>query len=271
MALFCRMLILIATLASSVVLYADDDIVTMQLEKALVSYDEAYDIYIKSVTTWFDRRESEARSRGDKTLVDQISEERQEFTAKNIQPKTLPRTIKNRLATVKRNTELAYKAAIKEYTKAGRDEEASATEKELIEFEKGRTIPEDAIQFQGKFYKIIDSPTGWQNAKTICQEKGGHLAIIRNSDENEFLVQQLEKANIDSAWVGASDEKTEGEWVWIDGSKVVDFSNWGGKEPNDFGGEDYLCIVSYIKGQSGWRAKWSDQGSQSKCFVCQWD
>ena len=102
--------------------FAGDDISHQKLQKALATYDQAEEKYRIDVTAWLDKRETEARSRGDKGVVDQIALERDAFTTKSIQPKTLPRTIGNQFVTVKRNMVFAYKAAIKEYTKAGRDE-----------------------------------------------------------------------------------------------------------------------------------------------------
>lgn len=277
MAPMLRLLLLSTAFTFSNMSNAEDDISYLKLQKALAAFDLAEEKYRNDVTAWLDKRETEARKRGDKGLVDQITIERDAFTTKSIQPKTLPRTIGNQFATAKRNMEFAYKAAIKDHTKAGRDEEATATEKELDRFVRGRNIPEDAIQFQGRWYKVFDTPVVWNVAKEKCDELGGHLAIIQSSDENEFLVRQLEQLKMESAWIGATDQKAEGEWVWVDGTKLGGFSNWGiwnanDREPNNCcGGEHFLSLMTGLKGKPGWRGRWGDHGNQAECFICQWD
>jgi hypothetical protein len=74
-----------------------------------------------------------------------------------------------------------------------------------------------------------------------------------------------------AAWLGATDEQVEGQWVWVDGTPMR-YSNWSpvGKQPNNKQGLEHYAVI--------WIAhdgKWSDQPNQSTelhpGFVCQWD
>ena len=85
----------------------------------------------------------------------------------------------------------------------------------------------------------------------------GDLASFKNEEE------QLE-ANVDSSlewyWFGFTDEETEGEWIWSDGSKNV-WQNWRGNEPN--GGPYENCGTIDING------KWIDTNCEVlRFFVC---
>ena len=66
-------------------------------------------------------------------------------------------------------------------------------------------------------------------------------------------------------WLGATDEKTEGVWEWVDGTPIV-FSAWLSGEPNNNGGpENYLATLvgvwndSIAKGAVGYICEWKDK------------
>ena len=78
------------------------------------------------------------------------------------------------------------------------------------------------------------------------------------------------------AWLGATDEKKEGEWVWLDGSPMT-FKNWQQSQPNNKGGvEHYLGMWTIPKGFSSPSGNvWVDQpdvSTQHKPgFICEWN
>ncbi|XP_044740078.1 hemolymph lipopolysaccharide-binding protein-like [Chrysoperla carnea] len=43
-------------------------------------------------------------------------------------------------------------------------------------------------QFQGGYYKLHTTPQCWNNARSICDAEGAHLAIINSQSEANFLV-----------------------------------------------------------------------------------
>ena len=63
---------------------------------------------------------------------------------------------------------------------------------------------------------------------------GGDLASILNAEENDLA---YALTNGQSTRIGLNDQKTEGTYVWSDGS-AVSYMNWGGGEPNNFGGDE---------------------------------
>ena len=49
----------------------------------------------------------------------------------------------------------------------------------------------------------------WPDAKRICEELGGHLAVITDPQENEFI-QKLVRIE---SWIGLSYEGQKGSWI----------------------------------------------------------
>ena len=65
-------------------------------------------------------------------------------------------------------------------------------------------------------------------------------------------------------WVGATDEKNEGTWVWVDGRKVTT-DHWGQREPSS--GKSENCMMLYVKFKG---FKWNDTPCKDKLpFACQ--
>ena len=55
-----------------------------------------------------------------------------------------------------------------------------------------------------------------------------------------------------NCWLGATDEKSEGMWRWVDGQDFSSYSNWNPGEPDDAGGgQDYLLVSELVVGEEG--------------------
>jgi hypothetical protein len=81
-----------------------------------------------------DKKEEKARTKGDKKLVDEVKQQRAALEEFDEWPADMPVELRTRLTKARALVEAAYSAAIKECTKAKKDEEASALEKEYREF-----------------------------------------------------------------------------------------------------------------------------------------
>jgi hypothetical protein len=75
------------------------------------------------------------------------------------------------------------------------------------------TVPTDARLFAGKYHKAFNESLSWHQARGKCRDIGGHLAIVRDESENRFITSLLVDADIESAWLGPTDEKLEGRFV----------------------------------------------------------
>ena len=167
--------------------------------------------------------------------------------------------------------------------------------------------------YLGKNYEIVKEQKSWKDAAACAVERGGYLLQIEDSLKQLKVYDEiLNGANISTTytsvtnggaiayiWIGATDQATEGDWLWDNndngsgskfwsggntGSSVNNaFQNWGGKlkssqnEPDNFGtGQDFAAI-----GLAGWPARttllgspgeWNDiSGTSSIYFIIEYD
>ncbi|WP_210530389.1 hypothetical protein [Rubellimicrobium arenae] len=55
-------------------------------------------------------------------------------------------------------------------------------------------------------------------------------------------------------WLAASDADHEGNWTWIAGpenGEMLDYANWAGGEPNDWGGQED-ALIGWVDGTKHW-------------------
>ena len=123
----------------------DPDPTTARLERARASYQADVERLTSQVEDWFDKREGAARDRGDKPTVDQLKADRATFQQKGILPVGITPGVIQQWASARSKLEDAYRAAIKAYTQAKKDAEATAAEQALVRFRRtatGVTLPE---------------------------------------------------------------------------------------------------------------------------------
>ncbi len=136
--------------------------------------------------------------------------------------------------------------------------------------EKASSIPEDAVLFNGHYYKIYvtldlnDYTTSlnvlsWTLSEKKCEELGGHLVTITSAEEQAFI----ESINNTQSrlWMGAF--RIDDGWGWVTG-EAFEYTNWGTGEPNN---------IKEIRG-SVWPKKWNDLGDDSweqTGYICEWD
>jgi hypothetical protein len=111
-------------------------------------------------------------------------------------------------------------------------------------------------------YLFCDGPLSWDDARAFCQARGADLVIVDSEEENEFLADP----GLPVFWIGLSDAKTEGTFLWVDGS-TPKVTFWNEGEPNDSGdGED--CGAMLTAGEQAGR--WNDYACVSeRAFACE--
>lgn len=114
-------------------------------------------------------------------------------------------------------------------------------------------------EFAGNRYFCSQSPARWEDAKISCILNGGKLAVIHNQEENQFISSKL-MGQI--AWIGASDERREGFFEWVDGSPFI-YNNWiPGRPSISNPSDDYVELHP--------NGFWNDQnGNTSREYICQ--
>ncbi|XP_070777908.1 CD209 antigen-like protein E [Enoplosus armatus] len=102
--------------------------------------------------------------------------------------------------------------------------------------------PADWLLFNSSCYFISRNTRDWPESQSYCQSQGAHLAIIHTAEEQTFLWDHLPRGHWNAYWFGISDEHTEDQWKWVDGTPLVG-GFWEVGEPNNHIDEDCGYIV----------------------------
>ncbi|KAK2830786.1 hypothetical protein Q5P01_018717 [Channa striata] len=104
------------------------------------------------------------------------------------------------------------------------------------------TCPSDWHLFNNSCYFISTISRDWSGSQAFCQTQGGHLAIIHTAEEQTFVWNLLSRGHWNAYWFGITDEHTEDQWKWVDGTPLVG-GFWEVGEPNNHIDEDCGYIV----------------------------
>jgi len=100
-------------------------------------------------------------------------------------------------------------------------------------------------------HKLHTRAVSWNEARKMCNEEGGHLAIVNSLTEAHVMMEIFKTAGpvkgasyIDLAYVGIHDLYKEGEWVTILGESLFKTGytlwsdKWGGQPDNGGGNQN---------------------------------
>ena len=128
---------------------------------------------------------------------------------------------------------------------------------------------EKSLDYNGHRYEVYTNSVDWQTAKRFCEQKGGHLLTISNSDENNIIKNNVKGLTNERYWLGLTDIALQSKWNWITGEPIY-YNNWNSGEPNNTAGiETYAEFVSA-------NGSWNDlRGfaciSLNIGFICEYD
>ncbi|XP_052024092.1 CD209 antigen-like protein C [Apodemus sylvaticus] len=121
-----------------------------------------------------------------------------------------------------------------------------------------RPCPWDWMLFQGNCYFFSTYQKKWKESVTACKDMGAQLVVIKSNEEQSFLQRTSKKKG--NTWMGLSDAKEEGQWLWVDGSPLQWRNYWSVGEPNNQDDED--CAIFSNPG-------WNDVICSYKAFwIC---
>lgn len=129
-------------------------------------------------------------------------------------------------------------------------------------------ISATAAVFQGHSYLVVipEKDLEWNKAKAACEALGGHLATITSKEEQAFIAKLADGRYL---FLGATDEKVEGTYVWVTGEPFT-FTDWMEGQPNNYGGAENW-LATYDGGQ------WVDVANEGSEFwmptgyICEWE
>ncbi len=131
-----------------------------------------------------------------------------------------------------------------------------------------KSIPEDAVEFNGHWYKVVKDATitSWDAALEYCTSKNGYLATISSAEENAFLYSYITQEGYSSAYFGLTDTTAEGVWEWSNGEPVT-YTNWHKGEPNSQNSKEDYAMFYYKFSDGTWNDGTFGGGT---AFICEW-
>jgi hypothetical protein len=130
-----------------------------------------------------------------------------------------------------------------------------------------RVCPEHFTEEHGGHrYFVSSNQVFYDEAVAECFAMGGHLAVIDDMEENDFLAGLVTA----DSWIGYDDLIVEGRLEWITGVQPG-YDNWKENEPNDYGsGED--CISMLGPQSIASLGLWNDYGcGDRRGYICECD
>lgn len=90
-------------------------------------------------------------------------------------------------------------------------------------------------------YAAIPFTLPWHAAKAFAEANGGHLVVINNKEENDWLVSTF--GGDTEYWTGLTDEAEEGKWKAVNG-ETVEYFNWAPPEPDNYRKAQHYVIIN---------------------------
>ncbi|XP_072726757.1 mannose-binding protein-like [Ciconia boyciana] len=111
-------------------------------------------------------------------------------------------------------------------------------EDELNRYKKGNFDFKKIKSIGKKIFVSTGKEDTFDNGKSLCAKAGSAFASPRNEAENTAL-KDLRPSK--QAYMGISDEQTEGRFMYLNG-RAVTYRNWNAGEPNNLKNEDCAVI-----------------------------
>ncbi|HEV3385090.1 MAG TPA: hypothetical protein VG097_09750 [Gemmata sp.] len=170
---------------------------------------EAYNAEIEKLRTaviaGFDKKEEKARSKGDKKTVDEVKQQRAALAEFEEWPADMPVDLRTRLTKARTQIEAAYTTAIKECTKAKKDEEAAALEKEFQEFrtKSWSVLDLTKVELKDGFFRIPPNTM----VTTRNPYKGGvEIMLVAKTEAENIRLYAHRGASVIFNWEGNLNE-----------------------------------------------------------------
>ncbi|XP_037810575.1 C-type lectin 37Da-like [Lucilia sericata] len=102
-----------------------------------------------------------------------------------------------------------------------------------------------------KYYYFGQSKVSWYSAYTICRTMGGLLASYETRKEmgelSKYMISKYSK-NF-NAWLAASDQDTEGQWIWYNTGETITYAEWAQGQPDNWNGNENCAHLMSINGK----------------------
>lgn len=133
-------------------------------------------------------------------------------------------------------------------------------------------VPVKTLYNFGHKYELFDTPVSWETAKKVCENKGGHLAVITSQSEQNTINELISSGKLTYYNIGATNINNINEWQWVTNEKMI-YTNWAVGEPNNVGNiERYLSVFN----TENYLGQWNDTTNSSTSgisngFICEYE
>lgn len=133
-------------------------------------------------------------------------------------------------------------------------------------------VPVKTLYNFGHKYELFDTPVSWETAKKVCENKGGHLAVITSQSEQNTINELISSGKLTYYNIGATNINNINEWQWVTNEKMI-YTNWAVGEPNNVGNiERYLSVFN----TENYFGQWNDTTNSSTSgisngFICEYE
>ena len=105
-----------------------------------------------------------------------------------------------------------------------------------------RHASDDAVIWQenGHRYLVVDQSMTWDEANTYATDRGGHLAVIENANEQAFILNLIRSGNKNFYWLGGY--RDGNRWRWINGANFS-YRNWAPNQPDNHQNRQNKLII----------------------------
>jgi lectin-like protein len=150
---------------------------------------------------------------------------------------------------------------------------------------------------EGHGYMFCSDSVVRDVAADRCEAQGMRLAWIETPEENAFLVERIESADVPASasdelltYIGGSDSANEGNWIWRgrgaipngfqfwqgesadSGGRTVGgaYANWAPTEPNNTDDDENCTVISVLGANNRQPGNWDDRDCDTALpFVCE--
>lgn len=168
----------------------------------------------------------------------------------------------------------------------GTSETYAAAAPQVVEAEELDVSIEDADEYNGHLYLVVNAGMTWNDAEKFCRIRGGHLAYVKSEGVQQFIENLLMmKGTKNSYWLGGEQSLFHGDkWSWLDGTPIQGYTKWAKGQPDNIK-ETKLMMYRNVNLASKntklgeWNdlmydGKYKDEeffGAHNFGLICEWD
>ncbi|XP_030643562.1 C-type lectin domain family 4 member F-like [Chanos chanos] len=118
--------------------------------------------------------------------------------------------------------------------------------------------------FSSSVYYISTATKTWSQSRQYCGERRADLVIINSKEE---FVKRL--SGDKTAFIGLTDDVTEGKWKWVDGTALTT-GYWDRGQPDSNRGHDEDCVIIQYESSQGRLETWHDVACKGHYYwICE--